>query len=74
MKENEAKMKWCPFARVPVYDSKGSVKGVASTNRVEGKPGPGTTCLGRGCMAWRWATELMLDGYCGLAGSPWGEP
>lgn len=32
-------------------------------------------CLGSGCMAWRWADHDAASdrqGYCGLAGRPWG--
>jgi hypothetical protein len=64
MTEDEAKTKWCPFARV--YDES------AAANRacIEASPieeedlQNKTRCLASGCMAWR--TD---GGYCGLAGA-----
>lgn len=63
MTEEEAKTKWCPFARV---DSDGA----AGSNRYpeveeDGTPSPPdsvvagltNTCIGSACMAWRWERE-----------------
>lgn len=79
MTEDEAKQRWCPFARVG-----SSRNGLGSMNRealsseadadlVERN----TRCLASACMAWRWVT-LWADeepdpppertGFCGLAG------
>lgn len=56
MTEDEAKKKWCPFARVG-----SSVSGLGSLNRdaspsddsINGLPRR-ALCLGSACMAWRW--------------------
>ena len=79
MTEQEAKAKWCPFARV---DSTGS-------NRPNPGPNADTQagwppCIGSACMAWRWDPNQavgeynsqydrikkphMRRGSCGLAG------
>lgn len=63
--EDEAKTKWCPFARVTTGARKaGAVNlmgGAATFNRVAYPEGDGmacdqtpmTKCLGSACMAWR---------------------
>lgn len=65
MTEDEAKTKWCPFARV--------------VDSARGTDGEGARCIGSACMAWRWLTSpevvaaypgSVADGYCGLAGRP----
>lgn len=76
MTEDEAKTKWCPFARVNTT-AEDSV-----TGRVTGINGGGNRmltgtgfhdnpaqarCLGSTCMAWRWL-EIGRLGYCGIAG------
>ncbi len=83
MTEQEAKTKWCPFARVGSEQS-----GLGSLNR-EAKYNDAVAharCIGSACMAWRW-TERRTPagqnpaggsfnaygedrGYCGLAGKP----
>ncbi len=46
MTEEEAKTKWCPFARTEVFDAQGGCSG--------GNRGGGiTSCIGSACMAWR---------------------
>jgi hypothetical protein len=72
MSEDEAKRKWCPFARA--WDGQG-----ASTNRIASGdlniPGPRSdcNCIASKCMAWRWTRAVTEDGdpccYCGLAGA-----
>lgn len=56
MTEDEAKTKWCPFARTIILGNGGSFIGPA--NRAvgaEGKEGPeGPKCIASACMAWRW--------------------
>lgn len=72
MTEEEAKTKWCPFARVAgQYDAEGAVAynriiGMEN-NRVETRL---TRCLASQCMAWQWRempNHAVNDGYCGLA-------
>lgn len=75
MTEDEAKTKWCPFARVgaPVD----SIAAGCSTNRWPGDDsvGPGSPylCIAADCMAWRWSQpetgDRPLDGFCGIAGA-----
>lgn len=76
MTEDEAKTKWCPFARV--WD--GAPPGAAAVNRKNStprsKPDADCLCIASGCAAWRWAKDYHMvatefqDGHCGLAGSP----
>ena len=62
MTEEEAKTKWCPFARVMISaDSDGggafAVKGpiaLGSANRF--KANERAACIASECMAWRWRT------------------
>lgn len=82
MTEDEAKTKWCPFAR----DSE------TAGNRSQAAPDKiHFPCIASACMAWRWTgrteigregyygDEVMIryeasvrggDGHCGLAGQP----
>lgn len=63
MTEEEAKTKWCPFARTaPIGEEGGTMSAAVSINRwaVDGddKPNPfghSNHCIGPACMAWRWA-------------------
>lgn len=80
--EEEAKSKWCPFARIIVEPDVGDAR--VAGNRWMGEQAPtnsptNSECLGSGCMAWRWGTQLLTEkiaiqdrtrGYCGLAGQP----
>lgn len=82
MTEDDAKQKWCPFARVVQYSSNDGGPPPAPGNRciltanVTEALNGATTCIGSQCMAWRWSTvetpdQIGLpDGYCGLAGKP----
>lgn len=69
MTEDEAKTKWCPFARsLVVMREKGTETILSSvtanrwTGNVAHTPSPETQprCLGSDCMAWRW--EVNHDG------------
>ena len=74
MTEDEAKQKWCPFARVMSAHDEG--------NWNRGKPDEvyhrDPKCIASSCMAWRWDIdpvdaaigEVKAMGYCGLAGKP----
>jgi hypothetical protein len=61
----EAKTKWCPFARLGSYQSGG-------VNRSGLSPSDWPHCIAEDCMAWRWwnqpANEAKHKGYCGLVG------
>lgn len=76
--EDEARTKWCPFARA--LGGNGSTA-LAAYNRHDIGPGTpnGTDCIASECMAWRWregpwGEALWGDpedpaqrrGYCGL--------
>ena len=72
--EEEAKTKWCPFARL----TDGAVRG-GTYNRTG--PAADLNCIASACMAWRWIEPakdqnrwqpvvLPKYGYCGLAGTP----
>jgi len=66
MTEDEAKTKWCPFARLAELDG-------ANRGSVSGHDMPLAKCIGTACMAWRWRIipskqDPHEAGYCGLAG------
>lgn len=81
--EQEAKTKWCPFARVGVGQ-----EGVGINRRNYDKPTVTEQycCIASACMAWRWQPQGSIDrpmqfgpgnqtvkreiGFCGLAGRP----
>lgn len=67
MTEDEAKTKWCPFARVAVYTRGGFASDrsdpvVVNRDSTDTRTSPdgATGCLGSGCMAWRW-TDLYSE-------------
>lgn len=80
--EEQAKTKWCPFARV--YH--GTLDSPAYNRRHDDELPSRASCLGSDCMAWRWdhpsqqpsgigyASNGTPDvnglGHCGLAGAP----
>jgi len=77
MTEEEAKTKWCPFARSRSieYGKSQNLMGY-TTYMAYNHDVPTTTCIASECMAWR---EIHYDpkyevkdrcGYCGLAGKP----
>lgn len=84
MTEEEAKTKWCPFARVVAYTAREA--GQAAFNRACGpndgaNTRPAALCFGSACMAWRTAQVGRVlpgdehktyreQGFCGLAGAP----
>jgi len=64
MTEEEAKTKWCPFARVADTGDKGHI----TVNRHNGAPYYSETfCIASACMAWRWDVdhEISLDSHAG---------
>lgn len=62
MTEDDARTKWCPFARVP--DGGGVTGALTASNRHAGQKAGGdgkprilrgnAMCIGSECMAWRW--------------------
>jgi hypothetical protein len=67
MTEEEAKTKWCPFARLTF-----STEGFAAGNRFDdcAWAEKRALCIGSACMAWRWGDNAETSGSCGLAGKP----
>lgn len=61
MTEEEAKTKWCPFARVKTWTAEnggGVPDNAASANRThQGRQITGSSCIASACMAWRWGNE-----------------
>lgn len=51
MTEAEAKTKWCPFARVMLFQPQDGQN--PAVNRETGN----SNCIGSGCMAWEWTVE-----------------
>ena len=69
MTEDEARKRWCPFARSRAVDYTAPDGDRTSVSRVIGNvSGPTTGCIADECMAWR--TDDASGGYCGLAGKP----
>lgn len=66
--EEDAKTKWCPFAREA--DSRDE-DGVAANRTISGKPM--TMCIGSSCMAWRWRDILKEDGSVTLVDEVYGS-
>lgn len=82
MIEDEAKKKWCPFARVSLTRDNNECYQIGNRAVVEGdvtNQSPIGLCIGSKCMAWQetqsgksMAGDQLLkpEGYCGLAGKP----
>ena len=71
--EEEAKTKWCPFARSMVtLDVSGNPFHGFAINRNQNGEAVGA-CVGSHCMAWQWTNQLgendRLKGFCSLAGN-----
>ena len=71
MTEEEAKTKWCSFARVATLagNAVGNIGADTKTRQMI----PLAHCIGSDCMAWRVHPDRSEDsgeGYCGLAGKP----
>lgn len=69
MTEDEAKLRWCPFASSRVVSYERKEYAICKT----GEDHPTPLCIGDGCMAWRDTrdtTGRKYGGYCGLAGKP----
>lgn len=80
--EDEARQKWCPFARVIEMLDDEPVEGYGVGNRSTMQTShPHARCLASECMAWRWkgpwewvgegpARKRARRGFCGLSGEP----
>lgn len=70
--EQEAREKWCPFARM--YSHRGDAGYSGGWNRAPAQDDPhlvapsGCFCIASECIAWKEFSESK--GYCGLAGKP----
>ena len=71
MTEDEARKRWCPFARSRSMEYATADGDHAMVARIgPGEEHPSTFCIASGCMAWRWHRGVPAGGYCGLAGKP----
>lgn len=81
MTEDEAKRKWCPFARVPMSYLDNSPAPAVNRAYSGNSADAGSLCIASACMAWRVQRDIatnaetgisravVLGGYCGLAGA-----
>lgn len=70
MTEDDAKKKWCPFARVFVdYDARGGMMAMTSANRCLPQNDQANLCIGSECMAWR-NIRVMVSGTTNPGGPP----
>ncbi|CAB4165151.1 hypothetical protein UFOVP833_31 [uncultured Caudovirales phage] len=62
MTEDEAKTKWCPFARqATVFSREGATGGTANRDGPHHYGVPNVECIASACMAWRWEDEDAYD-------------
>ena len=79
MTEDEAKTKWCPFARatftVPPTINSPRENGYVGNRDCNNSVIPNVNCIASSCMAWRWKPTMrqlpregdVHFGFCGLA-------
>jgi hypothetical protein len=68
MTPEQAKTKWCPFARSMVWiGERGVMDSRQNVPATEHSPAVNNNCIADKCMGWRWETSAPF-GYCGLAG------
>ena len=69
MKKEDAKNKWCPFARIPGFVQSPIMRAWVVANRSEDNSflPNGTACLGDECACWVAETNDGEYGSCGLA-------
>lgn len=73
MTEDEAKTKWCPFARQSVtIDNRGSPLNGFSANRFNDDKA--SMCIASACMAWSWKLEQTNKPPAGGMSWPQVEP
>lgn len=74
--EDEARKKWCPYARIlhPGDEDTGAAIGYNRRTDSGWDDCGDNFCIASECMAWRWKLNdhghSMNLGWCGLAGSP----
>lgn len=77
MTEEEAKTKWCPYARVQMGGSasaqlsSGHNRQAAYVNWAADNTPPGTRCIASACMAWR---ETYVIANVDMSNYQWGSP
>jgi len=70
MTEQEAKLKWCPFARVAYERNRHNGYAMTSYNRFEsGAPSSSAHCVTKDCMAWQQVSADPNTGCCGAFSS-----
>lgn len=71
MTEEQARTKWCPFARYKSINGEGINRW--ATDEVQLNPEP-ARCIASDCMAWWWiiapSRNIKGTGCCGLARTP----
>ena len=68
MTEDEAKLRWCPFAMVP---SAMESRALSYNRGIGNKPIPkATTCIGSECMAWRFNPPVVQNTETGTMHDP----
>jgi hypothetical protein len=65
MTEDEAKTKWCPWARLGLNQDVAVNRLIDAVAGGEDGVYDNTRCIGSGCMAWRMSAG---KGWCGMAG------
>lgn len=68
MTEDEAKTKWCPFARVMVEHSDGNHYGPMNRSVTAKGDVRNSMCIGSGCMMWHQLNNTS-HGWCGMNGA-----
>jgi hypothetical protein len=73
MEEEEARTKWCPFARAKAYDLDVKEQPFAANRKMDGEPDQWCLCIASRCMAWQWIgwqqhkdKPETRHGMCGL--------
>ena len=71
MTEDEARKRWCPFARSRSMEYATEDSGRAMVARIgPGEEHPSTFCIASACMAWRWHRGVPPGRNSRLPGKP----
>jgi hypothetical protein len=72
MLPDEAKSKWCPFAKVVTVMNGNTLVTTDNRGNTDQSTPINVYCIADSCMCWRWYQETAPDagGYCGLGGQP----